>query len=333
MKVTIFGAGAFGTALGNILVENGHTIEYYDPVKYPEKGLTSAIVGSDIYLLAVPSSAAPKLLLFLPHDKPLICSSKGFLTAASFKPFQNFSVLSGGAFAADLNAKNNTVLTATSPLIRQLFETSWLKFDQTDDTTGVMICGALKNIYAIGSGYWGLKYGTTDFDDYINSCLDEMRVILKANDSKPETVDLSCGLRDLVITCASPTSRNYDFGAKLKKDPELGEKVMAGKVKVGTVEGLGAIRAIPRTPSFTKPYNTPILDRIIALVNNEPIVSTVTGEEQNAAQPVANPNQQPATNQQPAPEQQPEAQPDAQPETQSEQSEQPVVEPAQPVNQ
>ena len=319
MKVTIFGAGAFGTALGNILVENGHTIEYYDPVKYPEKGLTSAIVGSDIYLLAVPSSAAPKLLLFLPHDKPLICSSKGFLTAASFKPFQNFSVLSGGAFAADLNAKNNTILTATSPLIRQLFETSWLKFDQTDDTTGVMICGALKNIYAIGSGYWGLKYGTTDFDDYINSCLDEMRVILKANDSKPETVDLSCGLRDLVITCASPTSRNYDFGAKLKKDPELGEKVMAGKVKVGTVEGLGAIRAIPRTPSFTKPANTPILDRIIALVNNQPIISTVTGEEQDLTQPAAEP-------------QQPEAQPE-QPETQSEQPAQPVVEPTQPVNQ
>ncbi|MBP5511993.1 hypothetical protein J6X90_01225 [Candidatus Saccharibacteria bacterium] len=324
MKVTIFGAGAFGTALGNILVENGHTIEYYDPVKYPEKGLTSAIVGSDIYLLAVPSSAAPKLLLFLPHDKPLICSSKGFLTAASFKPFQNFSVLSGGAFAADLNAKNDTVLTATSPLIRQLFETSWLKFDQTDDTTGVMICGALKNIYAIGSGYWGLKYGTTDFDDYINSCLDEMRIILKANDSKPETVDLSCGLRDLVITCASPTSRNYDFGSKLKKDPELGEKVMSGKVKTGTVEGLGAIKAIPRTPSFTKPYNTPILDRIIALVNNEPIISTVTGEEQNAVQPVADPNQpvadpnqptadpnqQPAANQQPAPEpQQPAVEP------------------------
>jgi glycerol-3-phosphate dehydrogenase len=108
----------------------------------------------------------------------------------------------------------------------------------------------------------------------------EMKIILQSNCAKPETVDLSCGLRDLVITCASPTSRNYDFGAKLKKDPELGIKVKKGQVKLGTVEGLGAISAIPHTPSFIKPMNTPILDRIIALVENKPIISPTTGEEQ-----------------------------------------------------
>ena len=43
MKITIFGAGAFGTALGNILEENGHQITYYDPVKYPDRSLTSAV--------------------------------------------------------------------------------------------------------------------------------------------------------------------------------------------------------------------------------------------------------------------------------------------------
>lgn len=279
MKITIFGAGAFGTALGKVLEDNGHQIEYYDPVKYPEKGLTAAIEGSEAYLLAVPSSAAPKLLLFLPHDKPLICASKGFLASASFKPFTNFSVISGGAFAADLNSKHPSVLTATSPIIKQLFETDWLKFDETSDVSGVLLCGALKNIYAIGSGYWGLKYGTTDFDDFINSALLEMKSILQANGSKPDTVNLSCGLRDLVITCASPKSRNYDFGMKLKKDPELGKKVISGQAKTGTVEGIGAITAINKTPSFKKPANTPILDRIVALVKNEPYVPA-TGAEQ-----------------------------------------------------
>jgi len=280
MKITVFGAGAFGTALGKILEENGHQIEYYDPVKYPDKGLTSAIEGSDAYLLAVPSVAAPKLLLFLPHDKPLICASKGFLTAASFKLWgDNFSVLSGGAFAADLNDNHPSVLTATSPLIKELFTTPWLTFDETTDATGVMMCGALKNIYAIGSGYWGLSYGTTDFDDYINSCLSEMKTILLHNGCKPETVDLSCGLRDLVITCASSASRNYDFGTKLKNDPELGKKVISGAVKIGTIEGVGAITAMSNTPSFHKPANTPILDRIIALVLNQPIISPTTGDE------------------------------------------------------
>lgn len=283
MKITIFGAGAFGTALGKILEEKGHTLEYYDPVKYPEKGLTSTIEGSEAYLLAVPSAAAPKVLLFIPHDKPLICASKGFLTTASFKPFAKFSVLSGGAFAADLDKKAPCVLTATDPFIKQLFETDWLKFDETADKTGVLICGALKNIYAIGSGYWGLKYGTQDFDDFINSALTEMKIILQTNGADPRTVDLSCGLRDLVVTCASPTSRNYDFGVKLKNDPELGVKLQKGQVKMGTIEGVGTIAAIPKTPSFIKPANTPILDRIIALVNNTPIISPVSGEEQSAA--------------------------------------------------
>lgn len=272
MKIMIFGAGAFGTALGKILEENGHVIDFYDPIKYPDKSLTSVIEGSDVNLLAVPSSAAPKLLLFLPHDKPLICSSKGLLTDASFKAFSEFSLISGGAFAADLDKKNPTVLTATSPLIKQLFTTPWLTFDETTDNLGVMLCGALKNIYAIGAGYWELKYGTTDFDDFINSALTEMKIVLQANGAKPETVGLSCGLRDLVITCASPTSRNYDFGVKLKKDPGLGKKVLSGQVKLGTIEGLGAIASIPTTPTFKKPNATPILDRIINLVNNTPIV-------------------------------------------------------------
>lgn len=271
MKITIFGAGSFGTALGAILEGNGHQIEYYDPVKYPEKSLTSATEESEVYVLALPSYAIPKLLLFLPHNKPLICASKGFLSTASFKPWgENFSIMSGGAFAADLNAKHPAILTATNPLIRQLFTTDWLTFDETTDEIGVMICGSLKNVYAIGSGYWGLSYGTPDFDDYINSCLDEMRAIVAANDGYPETVNLSCGLRDLVITCASPTSRNYDFGVKLKADPELGKKVFSGSVRPsGTIESLGAIQAIKNTPSFKKPENTPILDNIISLVMNE----------------------------------------------------------------
>lgn len=282
MKITIYGAGAFGSALGEILVGNGHQVNYYDPVKYPDKGLTSMIEGSEINILAIPSHAAPKLLLFLPHDIPLICASKGFLTTASFKPFKNFSVLSGGAFAADLMKKQPCVLTATSDLIEQLFKTDWLTFDKTNDHLGALLCGSFKNVYAIGAGYCELKYGTTDFDDFINSSLDELRLILAHNNCKVETVNLSCGLRDLVITCASPTSRNYDFGVKLKKDPELGKKYLAGSSKLQTTEGVTTVEQILSTPSFVKPDNTPILDRIIALTRNEQIISPTTGEETNS---------------------------------------------------
>ena len=74
------------------------------------------------------------------------------------------------------------------------------------------------------------------------------------------------------MTCGSHTSRNYDFGAKLKLDPALGKKVLAGTVQLGTVEGIGAIATIDQTPTFVRPGNTPILDRIIALVKNQSII-------------------------------------------------------------
>lgn len=273
MKIAIFGAGAFGTALGEILTSNGHQVDYYDPAKYPDKNLTSVTANSEVNLLAVPSNAAPKLMLFLPHDKPLICASKGFLTLASFKQFgDNFSIISGGAFAADLNNKKKLTLTATSDLVEQLFKTDWLSFDRTEDNIGAMLCGSFKNVYAIGAGYWNLQYATPDFDDFINSVLNEMRLILMQNGGKPETASLSCGLNDLVVTCASPTSRNYDFGTKLKRDPELGKKTLAGLVKAPTTEGVTTVDLIAKTPSFVKPTNTPILDRIISLVTNTPII-------------------------------------------------------------
>jgi glycerol-3-phosphate dehydrogenase (NAD(P)+) len=267
MKITIYGAGAFGSALGEILRDNGHTITYYDPKVYPEQGLTQAIDFAEVNILCVPSTAAPKLLLFLPHDKPLILASKGFISDASFKAFGNyFMVLSGGAFAADLVNKKPSVLTSTAPFIDQLFQTSWLTFDHTNDKLGSLICGSLKNVYAIGSGYWGLTYGTRDFDDFINSALDEMRAILAANNCDPKTVELSCGLRDLVITCASTASRNYEFGTRLKKEPDLGVKFLKGQAQLKTTEGIFTAIQVKNSPSFVKPENTPVLDRIVSLI-------------------------------------------------------------------
>ena len=47
MLVTIIGAGAFGTALASILEENGHKFSFFDPKKFPEISLKSALESSD----------------------------------------------------------------------------------------------------------------------------------------------------------------------------------------------------------------------------------------------------------------------------------------------
>ena len=262
MNITIFGAGVFGTALGKVLEENGHTVNYYDPIKFQNQSIPKLTEHSDACVLAAPSEAAPKLMLFVPHDKPLI-----------FAPFgPNFSVISGGAFAADLLAKKQTILTATSDLVVSIFGNEWLKFDRTTDNLGVLLCGSLKNIYAIGSGLWGLRYGTPDFDNFINTSISEIRTILSANGADPNTMNLSCGLNDLVLTCASPTSRNYSLGVQLQQDPDYGKKILAGEVKPqNTIEGLATIKAINNSQEFHVPETVPIFTRIMHAAQNIPM--------------------------------------------------------------
>ena len=56
MKVTIIGAGAYGTALGGLVAGNGYDVDYYDPKREPER-LKSATSGAKVIILCAPSEA------------------------------------------------------------------------------------------------------------------------------------------------------------------------------------------------------------------------------------------------------------------------------------
>ncbi len=236
MKIAILGAGAFGTALGGILANNGYDIDYYDSriIKEP---LQEVLADSKMILLAVPSKAVPYLLPHLPKKKPLIVATKGILSDETFKDFTDYMVLSGPGFATDIKAHKKTKLTATDQRIIEMFGTDYLSFDTTDDKKGVLMCGALKNIYAILAGLSGLKVGTDEHEKFLKDIEKEMKAVLALNGADPKTVDLVCGKGDLRITCAYP-SRNFEFGDKLRSNPDyLPEK---------TVEGVSALKKVKR---------------------------------------------------------------------------------------
>ena len=235
MNITILGAGAFGTALGRILENKGHQITYYSP--HLNISLEDAIKDAKLIILAIPSKVAPYLVPKLPTDIPLIVATKGILNPALFDNFKKVAALSGPGFANDINHERPTHLTATSPKVRNLFATSWLDFDLTSDFRGVLLCGALKNIYAIYAGLHNLKPGTKAHEDYLLSAAAEMKAILLANNANPKTVDLNCGIGDLRLTCDYP-SRNYEFGQKLILDPDYQPEK--------TVEGVTALSRVKR---------------------------------------------------------------------------------------
>lgn len=236
MKIAILGAGAFGTALGGILADKGYDIDYYDS-KFEKENLASVLKNAKYMVLAVPSNVAPYLLPYLPTDKPLIIATKGFLDAHNFKDFDDYMVLSGPGFAADIKEGRPTHLTATDMRIVELFSTDTLDFDFSEDVKGVLMCGALKNIYAIYAGLLGFKPGSKVHEQYLTEVAEEMKALLLANAAVAQTVDLNCGMGDLRLTCDFP-SRNFQFGLVLRDNPLAKPET--------TVEGLTALFKVKR---------------------------------------------------------------------------------------
>ena len=252
MKVAILGAGAFGTALGGVLAGKGYDIDYYDS-RVEQERLTDVLDGARVVILCVPSKAAPFVLPHLPKNKPLIVATKGILSDTAFRGFEDWMVLSGPGYASDIKTGKSTHLTATDQRVVEMFSTEYLDFDQTEDAKGVLMCGALKNVYAIMAGMQDLKPGTEAHEKYLKDAADEMRKLLKANGAVSKTVDLNCGIGDLRITCYYP-SRNYEFGQKLRENPDYRPEK--------TVEGVSALKRIKRG-EITVPEDVEILHQLI----------------------------------------------------------------------
>ncbi|MBQ3352863.1 hypothetical protein IJG89_00740 [Candidatus Saccharibacteria bacterium] len=236
MKITVLGAGAYGSVLADILIHNGHVVNNYD-IKLKDTSLGTSLIDAEVILLAVPSKVAPYLLSHLPKNLPLIIATKGFLSVKPFVDFNDYMVISGPGFANDIKAKKETRLTATDQRIIDLFTTDYLTFDYTDDVNGVLMCGALKNVYAILAGWLDLRRNSKEWNKYVNDVSEEMKTILSLNGANPQTVDLACGIGDLKLTCGLP-SRNYEFGRRLRS----GRAINSGE----TIEGLVAINRIQR---------------------------------------------------------------------------------------
>jgi len=190
---------------------------------------------ADIILIATPAqqlrAAVAALAPHLAHATPVIATAKGiergshkFMTEviAETAPSAIPAILSGPSFAQDVARGLPTAVTLAASdetLARALVQalgSSTFRPYHTTDIRGVEIGGAAKNVLAIAAGIViGRKLGASAQAALTTRGFSELVRLGRACGARGETMAGLSGLGDLILTCASPQSRNLALGIAL----------------------------------------------------------------------------------------------------------------------
>lgn len=133
----------------------------------------------------------------------------------------------------------------------------------SDDIVGVELCGALKNVIAIGAGILdGLGLGNNAKAAFITLGWNEVVKLGTALGARTSTFYGLAGLGDLIATGSSPLSRNYHVGYELAKGRPLSE-IRASMTQVA--EGIDTTIAAYRLVGKLR-LTAPIIDLVYAVL-------------------------------------------------------------------
>jgi glycerol-3-phosphate dehydrogenase (NAD(P)+) len=280
-RVSIIGATTWGNTLASLISANGSkvrvwakSIEQASSLQRKYSGAKSASVefsadlqfvaeNCDVAVFAVPAQsvrhAARKFKDSLNTASILASAAKG-LEAGSGKRMteilaeeidrkgpQGLAVISGPNLSGEINSGLPAVTVVASEeecnaqVLARLIASDSFSVYTSMDVKGVEICGALKNVIALGAGMSdGLKLGSNAKAALVTVGWQEVIWLGRKMGAEESTFLGFAGLGDLVTTCISPLSRNYHAGYQLAEGKPLSE-VLAGTSNV--VEGVDTTRA------------------------------------------------------------------------------------------
>ncbi len=226
-----------------------------------ESDIVKASHNVDILFFAIPSKAYRPTLKTL-KDKInskqiLVSAAKGIETDTfllmseiihSETGSKNIGVLSGPNLAKEIVEKKITASVIASEndrvisVVQHILTLPYFRVYSNKDRYGVELAGALKNIYAIAAGIAAAKgLGDNTKSMLITRSLAEMSRMAEKLGGNPLTFLGLAGVGDLIVTCSSPLSRNYQFGYKMGQGLKPGE---AEEQLNQTVEGINTIRVV-----------------------------------------------------------------------------------------
>ena len=239
----------------------------------------------DILLFAVPSvfvrSTARQAAPYVADGQIIVDVAKGIEADTLFTMTQIISdelknptvklvALSGPTHAEEVARDLPTTIvsacedTEAALLVQTVFSNTCMRVYTNEDVLGVELCGAMKNIMALGSGIaLGLGYGDNTKAALITRGMAEITRLGTAMGCQSQTFYGLAGIGDLIVTATSVHSRNNRCGMLLGQGVPPQEAVK----QVGmVVEGIHALTAAMRLAEKYR-VDMPIVQAVNAVVN------------------------------------------------------------------
>ncbi|MEH2458199.1 NAD(P)H-dependent glycerol-3-phosphate dehydrogenase [Nostoc sp.] len=283
-SVGILGAGAWGASLANLAAANGHRVRVWS--RQGSQTLQAAledvqIVLSAISMIGVRDVASQVQSFPLSPETIFVTATKGLDPQTTCTPSQIWQtvfpnhavvVLSGPNLSKEIQMKlpAATVVASNIPtaaeVVQLVFSSQRFRVYTNPDPLGVELGGTLKNVIAIAAGVCdGLQLGTNAKAALVTRGLTEMVRIGNDWGAKTETFYGLSGLGDLLATCNSPLSRNYQVGYQLAHGKSLREIL---ENLQGTAEGVNTCRVLMQRGKQQN-IAIPITEQVYQLLQGE----------------------------------------------------------------
>jgi glycerol-3-phosphate dehydrogenase (NAD(P)+) len=290
LKIAVIGAGAWGTTLAALLRENGHTVSLWS--RHTGDRLEPVIAHADVLLSTVSMKGVRSVVAQLqaselPPQTVLVTATKGLdPESGSFVqlpllpsqiwqvafPQHSVTVLSGPNLSKEIAQGLPAATVVASPeaiaaeQVQAVFSSSRFRVYTNPDPLGVELGGALKNVIAIAVGACdGLQLGTNAKSALVTRGLAEMLRVGQYWGAQAETFYGLSGLGDLLATCNSPLSRNYQVGYGLAQGKSLATVLAQLE---GTAEGVNTTQVLVQLAK-QQGISMPISEQVYRLLQGE----------------------------------------------------------------
>jgi len=281
--IAIIGTGAWGTALASLASRNGHDLRFWS--RRGSQSLEDVVQGTQMVVSAISMSGVQSVVTQLQQvvtpGTIIVTATKGLDPATSLTPSQIWQaafpnnpvvVLSGPNLSKEIQQglPAATVVACqdmtAAEAVQAVFSSPQFRVYTNADPLGVELGGTLKNVMAIASGTCdGLQLGTNAKAALLTRGLAEIIRIGTWWGAKTETFYGLSGLGDLLATCNSSLSRNYQVGYGLAQGKTL--SAVLAQLE-GTAEGVNTTQVLMRLAQQQK-IEVPISVEVDRLLKGE----------------------------------------------------------------